>query len=204
MAAVDVIPAFGVCCHPACKSGSHEVDFCTRQDCPYSAVHHLAVDATCTSCREFSARGARSNWRPINQDTASFFGIPSSTTGLGLRVCRACVNFVASKQTDNKRRGALKIVRSVYLLVGLVLCLFASLPLCLFASLPLNFVRGFVSQRLRACRSLRICRSLRVCRSGSMRACPSLRVCRILRVCRLGREFAGRGRCRYVLDACFA
>jgi len=31
-----------------------------------------------------------------------------------------------------------------------------------------------------------------------------LRVCRILRVCRLGREFAGRGRCRYVLDACFA
>ena len=161
-----MIPAFGVCCHPACKSGSHEVDFCTRQDCPYSAVHHLAVDATCTSCREFSARGARSNWRPINQDTASFFGIPSSTTGLGLRVsrtplaprrdlqrirqaprsftlvvasrraqvCRACVNFVASKQTDNKRRGALKIVRSVYLLVGLVLCLFASLPLCLSIS----------------------------------------------------------------------
>jgi len=167
MAAVDVTPAFGVCCHPACKSGSHEVDFCTRQDCPYSAVHHLAVDATCTSCREFSARGARSNWRPINQDTASFFGIPSSTTGLGLRVCRACVNFVASKQTDNKRRGALK--RQVRLLArrvgALPLCLFASLPLCLFAS---QFRERFCLSNHRACRSLRICRSLRVCRSGSM------------------------------------
>ena len=93
---VPQVPVLGACCNAACRGGFHEVVICQSPSCMFAGECHKAIDARCTSCPEFSANGGRSDWRPLSPHSASFLGVPSSTTALGLRVSCCAICFAAA------------------------------------------------------------------------------------------------------------
>jgi hypothetical protein len=76
---------YGVCCNPACISDSHRVSECSDALCALGAEPHLPVSTGCSSCRECTANGTRSSWRPLTAAEGEFLSI-GAVASTSLRV----------------------------------------------------------------------------------------------------------------------